>query len=81
MRLDGKDIRARLRDDFHGDLLFMVIHFDDSAAHNPRPMAQLTRHPEILPHTYSTGPRSLARRGSLHVKGIIHHEPKQRMEH
>lgn len=77
MKLESKDIRARLRENFPGNLLFMPIHMDDSRA--DRSIAQLTRHPQISATIVSTEPRVLERRGSLHLKGIIHHDAK--LEH
>lgn len=76
MRLEAKELRMRLRERFGGkDLLYQLVHTgaDDAV----RPIAQLTRDPRIPTSIVSIEPRSLIRgNSSLHVKGIIHHEPK-----
>ncbi len=79
MILDPRSLRERMRENFTGDLLYMPVHMGDG--NNERPVAQLTRHPMVPKFITSTEPRTLTRKGSsLHVKGIIHHEP-HKLEH
>lgn len=76
MKLEPRELRARLGERFAGkDLVYQPVHMGSD--NEERPVAQLTRDPRVPKFTVSTEPRSLSRGNSaLHVKGIIHHEPK-----